>query len=680
MRRLALAALATACGSSRPAPIAAPPPASRPAVALAVPATGPDAARGFILHKFMQEIGAEIDTFTPTPEGIEVKATFAYRDRGSTVALAAKLVLATDGALRSYAVWGETSRASQIDERVDRRGDGAYDVLRDGKAARVEPVAGAIVASGYAPMAIQDLVLRTWVARGKPATLPLLTGGELTIRSRGTETYDQVTLEHVAIGGLVWGIEDAWLDDQHELAAVITRDAEFDHHEAVRPRYERLLPQLARAAGVDGVARLAEAATSARTVPHGPLAITGATLIDGTNRAPIADAVVVLDGDTIVAAGPRGAIAIPAGATTLDATGKFLVPGLWDMHAHVEQVEQGGVYLAAGVTTVRDMGNILDFITGIRDAIERGQGIGPRVLVDGLVDGEGPGSLGTLRITAPGDIAKVVDQLRALGCPEVKIYSSMAPALVAPIATYAHAHGMRVVGHVPDGMTSQQAVDAGYDSISHLNSLFDADDGPKDLSRDEALARRATLDLSRPAFATLIATLASHHTVIDDTTALFEQFSFAPDDLAKREPGLARLPRELAALFAPVSPKSAALASKAFAKNLELLALLRAHHIPVVAGTDITIPGHSLHRELELYVLAGYTPLEALQAATSVPARFMHRDDLGTIEAGKRADVVVLAADPLADIHNIRRIDRVVARGVIYDPRALWQLAGFGHD
>ena len=693
MKSFAILAVVVACSTPSAPPIAAPTqlatPAASPAIAqlprvtFELPATGPDASTSFRLHKILQAIGREADTFVALPDGgVEAKATFAFRDRGSTVPLAAALELAPDGSVRRYAIWGDTSRISEVDERIELRSDGAYDVLHAGKRERVVAPAGAVIASGYAPMLIQDLVLRTWLARGRPKTLPLVTGGELAITPRGTETYDgpagKLTLEHIAIGGLVWGIEDAWLDDKHALAAVLTRDAEFDHFEAARSEFTGILTQLAKAAGSDGVARLAEAARSVERDAHGPIALVGATLIDGAGTPAITDAVVVLDGDKIVAAGPRAKVAIPSNATSIDLAGKFLVPGLWDMHAHVEQVEQNAAYLAAGVTTVRDMGNVLEFITGIRDAIEAGTGLGPRILVNGLVDGEGPLALGTIRIRTRADIPKVVDRLKAAGCQEVKIYSSIAPELVPAIAAYAHAHGMRVVGHVPEGMTSQQAIDAGYDAISHINYLFDFDKVPDGLSRAQWFEHRAAIDLTKPAFTHELASLVAHHVVIDDTIALYEQGMSTADAVGKREPGLATLPRELAGLFAPLPPKYEAAADHAFAKMIEMLRVLHEHHVPIVAGTDVTVPGHSLHREIELYVQAGFTPLEALQAATIVPARYMHRDkELGTIEAGKRADLVVLGADPLADIHNIRTTELVIVRGKIFDSRALWQLAGF---
>jgi imidazolonepropionase-like amidohydrolase len=641
----------------------------------------------FTLHKFLAEVGVEIDTYVALPGGgTEAKALFSYRDRRSMVPLAASFTFGSTGALERYAAWGRTSRFTKIDDRIDARTDGGFDVRRaDAKVTRVVPGGLAVVGSGYAPMLAQELMLRAWSQHGRPAKIALLPEGEVAIESRGNETYDgatgKVTLEHVAVSGLLWGREDAWLDEHGSLAAVITRDAEFDHHEATREGFDSLLPELARKSGADGVAWLAGTAKGAARSAPGAFALVGGSLIDGTGKAPVRDAVVVVEGDRILAAGPRATVTIPQGATTIDVAGASILPGLWDMHAHVEQVEQGLVYLAAGVTTVRDMGNVLDFITGVRDAIDAGKGLGPRLLVDGLVDGSGDATLGTVRVTTREEIAPTIDRLKKAGCIEVKIYSSVAPALVKPIIAYAHAHGMRAVGHVPFGMTTAAAVDAGFDSISHMSYLFDAvlpDSETKDLSRDEYLKRLAAVDLSAPAMTKLMASLRSHHVVIDDTVSLDEQGLHTLAENAKLEPGIATLPRELKATLGGLPSAAGPLGEAAFAKYIALLAALHARGIPVVAGTDINVPGHSLHRELELYVKAGFTPMEAIQAATVVPARYMQMDrELGTVERGKRADLVVVRGDPLADIAAVRRTELVVTRGRVYDAASLWKLAGF---
>jgi imidazolonepropionase-like amidohydrolase len=642
----------------------------------------------FELHKFLAQIGSERDSYTALPDGgTEVKAVFAYNDRGSTVALAATYTFAPSGALRRYAAFGRTSRLTKIDDHIEALADGSFEIRRvDQPTVRVAPRGLAVVVPGYAPMLGQELLVRAWNQHGRPATLAVIPDGEIAIESRGRETYHgqtgPVTLEHLAVRGLVWGREDLWLDDTGALAAVVTRDAEFDPHEAARRGFTDLIPELTRRAGVDGVAALAAAAHDAEHGTRGKqgvIALVGGRLIDGTGRAAIPDAVVVIDGDRITAAGPRTSVAIPANAEVIDVAGASIVPGLWDMHAHVGQVEQGASYLAAGVTTVRDMGNILEFITGVRDAIAAGTGLGPRILVDGLVDGAGTTAVGTVRITSRADIAPTIDRLIKLGCSEVKIYSAIAPALVAPIAAYAHGHGLRVVGHIPNGMTAREAIDAGYDSISHQTMLFNGFGGaPPVRSLAEYIRRIASIDIASAEFARLASALVAHHVVIDDTLALDEQTRFTEQDNARREPGIATLPRELLATLGGIDPAMAQVGGDAFAHELAIIGALHKRGVGFMAGTDIGVPGHSVHREIELYVMAGFTPMEAIQAATIVPARYMHQDrDSGTVEAGKRADLVVVRGDPLADPSAIRKTWLVVARGRVYDSASLWKLVGF---
>ncbi len=680
--RLAIALLVpVACGGRSSPPVRA-----RPAGgAAASEPGGPTETVTFRLHKFMQEIGTERDTYRSVRGGTEAKAVFGFRDRGSTVSLAASYLLAADGSLRRYQAWGDTSRLSSIDDRVEALGGGRYLVSRAQQAeAPVRMGAAAPVAmSGYAPLLGQDLLVRSWVARGRPRSIPLLPSGSATFEPRGSDTVTgedgaKVTLEHVAIGGLVWGREDVWLDEHGKLAVVVTRDDEFDHFEATRAEFASLLPALAARTGADGVAWLAKAAGS--VPPRGLVALVGGTLIDGTGRPPVADAVVIFEGDRIVAVGPRASTPVPAGATVLDTTGQWILPGLWDMHAHVQQVEQAAVYLAAGVTTVRDVGNILEFITAIRDAIESGAGVGPRVLVSGIVDGAGPAAIGTVRIESKADVKPVIARLVAAGCLEVKIYSSMAPELVRPIAAEAHRRGLKVTGHVPSAMTALEAIRDGYDAIDHVPMLFGSvlpSAEMRPLSMAERMKRVAAVDLGSPAVKKVVDLLVRKKIVVDDTLALYELISRTAAENRANEPGIAKLPPALHMVWG-IQPELAGPGAASFAKWMELVGLLHRRGVRLVAGTDIAVPGHSLHRELELYVQAGFTPMEAIQAATIVPARVMRRDkEVGTVERGKRADLIVVAGDPLADISATRKVVKVIARGRVHDPTVLWKLAGF---
>jgi hypothetical protein len=641
----------------------------------------------FHLHKVLRKIGIERDTFTPTGDGtMEIKAAFAFQDRGTEVPLAATFRTGEGGTLRSYAVWGNTSRLSVIDERVDLEADGAYLVQRLGEAPlRVRPRVPFAVGSGYAPVLAQDLMLRKWVENGRPAQMALVPEGTLFLESRGQETYDvegkPVKLEHVSVRGLAWGREDAWLDAAGKLVAVVTRDAEFDHFEAVREGFVAILPGLMTSAGGDGIKWLSEVGKSAERGPSGVVALIGASLIDGTGRAPVNDAVVVYDRDKIVAAGPRASVVVPAGAAIVDVSGKTIVPGLWDMHAHFQQVEHGAAYLASGVTTVRDLGNILEFVTGIRDAIDAGTGLGPRILASGLVDGEGQRAAGTIIIKSPADIVPVLERLKRAGCLEVKIYSSIDPRLVKPIAVEAHRRGMRVVGHVPEGMDVVAALDAGFDGISHATYLFGPLFAPGEMQKLSRSAIRRRITEARfddPKLAQVVRAFVAKKAFLDDTLALFDLLNHSEAESAKREPGLAKVPRELRGMFEGARADEVAERSATFERYLAFVGELHKRGVPIVAGTDIAVPGHSLHRELELYVEAGFSPMEAIQAATIVPARMMRLDkEVGTVEPGKRADLVLLGADPLTDIHNIRKVETVVARGKTYGPGALWKLIGF---
>ncbi|MEO8705269.1 MAG: amidohydrolase family protein, partial [Kofleriaceae bacterium] len=646
MRKLAVAAL-VACSAPAPRPVApAPAPRSTPAATTPMLKQLPaatDETTTFVLSKFAAEIGSEEDTYVANAAGgIDAKAVFAFRDRTTTVPLAATVSLDREGRLVGYHAWGATSRGTSIDDSIVAVAGGFEVTRQHAKRTRVAPAGLAVAVSSYAPMLTLELALQAWNQHGRPATLAMLPEGTLTIESRGPETFDnlgtQVTLEHLAIVGLVWGREDAWLDGKGRLVAVVTRDDEFDHFEAMRRGFTGLMPQLLKRAAADGSAWLGAHARTAVRPTAATFALAGGRLVDGTNRAPVEDAVVVITGDKIVAAGPRASVKIPEGATVIDVTGKSILPGLWDMHAHVEQVEQLAAYLAAGVTTVRDMGNIFDFIIGLRDAIDAGTGFGPRVIASCIVDGNGEGALGAERIKTQADIQPMVDKLVAAKCAEIKLYSSIASDLLKPIITYAHKRGLRAVGHVPFGMSVPQVIDAGYDSISHIMYLTDVmfSKAQRDaLSREDYMKRFAAMDLAAPAMTKQLDALARHKVVIDDTLALYEQFLTSGKEREKREPGVLTLPRELRGGLGTLAESETARSLAMFTKLVELVKLLHQRGITVVAGTDISVPGHSVHREIELYVEAGFTTIEAIQAATIVPARVLGRDkQLGTIEPG----------------------------------------------
>jgi len=319
----------------------------------------------------------------------------------------------------------------------------------------------------------------------------------------------------------------------------------------------------------------------------------------------------------------------------------------------------------------------------VRDAIAAGRGLGPRILAAGIVDGSGPMALGVARVDTPEQAREWVDRYHQAGFQQMKIYSSVKLDELKAVADEAHRLGMTVTGHVPNGLNAYQVIEAGQDQINHMHYIMDIMRPPLPENSPAGTVPKAdaALDFNSPEVQRTVAFLKAHHTVIDPTLALFELLTASTaKPTASFEPGVSRVAPELAAQLTDVGPprRDADVREKAFEKEVAAVGVLRRAGITVVAGTDQAVPGFSLYREMELYVQAGFTPLEAIQAATIVPARVMGMDkELGTVEVGKRADLIVLDANPLDDIHNIRTVESVITNGRMYKCAELWRTVGF---
>jgi len=640
----------------------------------------------FILHKFEQPIGEETYQITRDGDALAVKMDFKFTDRGSPVPLTATFRAAPDLTPLAFEIKGKNSRLTTIDEAVEVQPEKVRLRDRDKWTEAPRPKEFFTIA-GYAPATMQMLMVRYWAAHGSPAELATLPTGKVKVEPRGQDAVSingkNETLDRYTIEGLIWGRETLWFDANRNLVAAVTLDAEFDHFEAVRDGYESALGTLVGRAGSDGMAALAEISKGISGSSADTLAIVGGTLIDGTGSDPLPDATVLIHKGRIIAAGPRPKVSIPHGTVKVDARGKTILPGLWDMHAHFEQVEWGPIYLAAGVTTVRDCGNEFEFITAVRDAIANGKGLGPRLLLAGIVDGSGPLALGVQRVDTPEQAKFWVDKYHDAGFQQMKIYSSVKLEEVKAIADEAHRLGMTVTGHVPEGLNAYQVIDAGQDQINHIQYVVAimTPPLPESADRTERLKARANIDLDSPEARKAIAFLVDHGTVVDPTIALFEFFTASTaKPPASFEPGVTKVAPELREQLMDVEPPppGAELMEKSFAKELAIVGALHRAGVPIVAGTDQTVPGHSLHREIELYVQAGFTPMEAIQAATIVPARVMGLDkELGTVEAGKRADLIIVDGNPLESIRNIRNVRFVITNGKMYNCAELWRSVGF---
>jgi imidazolonepropionase-like amidohydrolase len=640
----------------------------------------------FILHKFENPIGEETYQITRDGDSLAVKMDFKFTDRGTPVPLKTTFRAAKDLTPEAFEIKGQNSRVTTIDEAVEVHASQVR--LRDrGKWTEAARPSQFFTIAGYAPTTMQMLMVRFWALHGSPAELAILPSGRVKIEPRGQDAISvdgkSETLDRYTIEGLIWGRETLWFDSNKNLVASVTTDAEFDHFEAIRDGYESALGTFVGKAGSDGMAALADISKGISGSHAEILALVGGTLIDGTGKDPVPDSTVVIEKGQIVAAGPRKQVRIPRHAQKVDVRGKTILPGLWDMHAHFEQVEWGPIYLAAGATTVRDCGNEFEFVTAVRDAISQGRGLGPRLLLAGIVDGSGPLALGVARVDTPEQARMWTDKYHDAGFQQMKIYSSVKLEELKAVAEEAHRLDMTVTGHVPEGLDAYQTVDAGQDQINHIEYIADImiPPLPANARTLDRLKARGDIDLNSPEAQKAIAFLVQHGTVVDPTLSIFE---FLTANTSKPpisiEPGIAKVAPEIAAILSGTSPPSLAapLIEKMFQKEVTIVGALHHAGVLIVAGTDQTVPGHSLYREIELYVQAGFTPMEAIQAATIVPARVMGLDkELGTVEAGKRADVIVVDGNPLESIHNIRKVEFVITNGTMYNCAELWRSVGF---
>ncbi len=645
---------------------------------------GPPAGSGtFVLHKFAKAIGKETYSIDQHAGTYTLTSHFEFTDRGTKVPLETRFVVRANGLVPiSYEAKGKSSRASDMDDALTVKSDHLVMTI-SGATRTLSPSGAWFITDGYSPVAMQEQMMRWWFTHHRPQKFVVYpTGAKVRIASSGTLDVNGHAMHGYTVAGLIWGEESLWTDDAQNLTALVSTDAEFDHFEAVRERYEPSLGTFIAAAVKADLAALARLTANAGIARSDRLAIVGARLENSTGAPPVPDSVILIEHGVITAAGPRTRVQLPKDATLLDASGKFAIPGLWDMHAHYEQVEWGPIYLAAGVTSVRDVGNEFDFIRTIHDQLDRAghPAIGPHLEFAGIIDGTGPISVGAVIADTPEQAVAWVEKYKAAGARQIKIYSSVKPEIVKAITAAAHARGMTVTGHIPEGMTAIDGVNDGMDQINHLQYLdpyFERRQPGPDGKPDRKKTPEPDLDGERAK--ELIAVLKQRHTVLDPTVALYELFAHvAPLD--ELEPGVDHLPPQLkAALDSPPAPP-ARQADITTRWNIALGMLRRLHAagIPIVAGTDQGIPGYSLHLEIEIYAKAGFTPLEALQAATIQSARALGVEkESGSIEPGRRGDVLLLDADPLENIHNTRRVWRTVAAGVVYEPAPLWRSVDF---
>jgi imidazolonepropionase-like amidohydrolase len=626
---------------------------------------------------------AGFETSTRNADG-SLNFYYEFNDRGRGPKITEHIVLDQNGAPIEVNTSGNDYDKANVEEHFS---------LKDGTASwknRAEQgnksVSGRMFYSSISG-APEEAAVFVRAALDSGGKLSLLPAGEASVEKRGELKLESGghsrTVVQYAITGFDFTPDPIWLDQDGNFFATIA-----GWFVVVREGWESSVDALTKAQDEYANQRSADLAKMLAHKPSSSLAFVHANLFDSEKAAMRPGTTVVIIGNHIAAVGEDGKVSVPAGAQVIDASNQTLMPGLWDMHVHL-QPNDGMLNMASGVTSVRDLANDIDQLGAMQRRFDEGTEIGPRVLKAGFIDGRGPYAGPTKIFADTEEEAKAdIDRYAQLGYVQIKVYSSLKPELVPKIVQMAHAHGMRVSGHVPAFMTAQQFVEDGVDEIQHmnfifLNFMFDKVKDTRTPARfTEVGAHAAEIDPASPQVQAFIQLLLQHKTVLDPTLNIFEgMFTDRPGAMSAGYAPIAdRLPAQIRrGLFYGGLAVPDGMDQRYRDSYQQMMKMAKAFYdagIPLVAGTD-TLAGFSLHRELEIYEQAGIPAPKILQIATLGAARVMKRDnELGSIAPGKLADIILVDGDPSAHVSDIRKVKTVVKDGVVYQSSELYQSLG----
>ncbi len=624
-------------------------------------------------HFVLLQSGERIGTLDATRVANKIDIVWRADNNGRGSKFRESVLLGADGLPDRWTIAGKAWFGAPVDERFERQARGSHwRSLNDRGSSRDR---GAVYLPNDASPWCQALYLQRLLqsASGRIRTAPL---GELRlerIREQPLQTAKGVVpVTLYALWGLdvtptymVAGADGEYLGSIAPGSVFIATTLEDQY---------RPLSDLADSLDREYLAQLT------RRLAHrfaGPYWIRNLRIFDSASGLLGAPTSVVVYGANIVGIRQDDP---PAEALVIDAAGGTLLPGLHDMHNH-NSSWSGPLHIASGVTTVRDMGNDNDALRSLVQRFDSGENLGPHVSMRGFLEGRSP-------FSARGGF--VVEQLKVAldkvrwyadhGYAGIKIYNSMTPDWVKPIAAEAHRLGLPVSGHIPAFMTPEQAVRDGYDEINHINQLMlgfvlAPNEDTRTTLRFTAFGERVgTVDLDGAAVARMIALMRERGIALDPTLQLTGNIlmsrpgTVAPGDRAWLDHMPAPYQRSRRVMSLDIKPAQYPLYEASWRNTQALLLRLHRAGIRIIPGTD-DMAGLALHSELESYVAAGFTPAEALQAATLVSARHLGTDSVeGSIAIGKRADLVLVDGDPTRDIAALRRVRMTVKAGTVYFP------------
>ncbi len=617
------------------------------------------------------------ETHTRNADG-SVWVAYSYNDRGRGPEIEGRYAFDGDLMPVSITLTGQDYNHTPVDEQFTATARAARWKSRTESGESKSP--------GWYVAANGPAAQMAWLARAmlqsRKTSMRLLPGGEATLEHGPSVELKGLRVSMYSIGGLDFTPEAVWLDEHNEFFAGAGGFA------TIREGLEDGLPKVVAGEREAGERRFGELAMRLGHKPAGALAIRHVRVFDSESAAVRENQIVIVNGNRIQSVAGDAGAPLPAGMEEIDGSGKTLLPGLFDMHVHFNAYE-GLLNIACGVTSVRDLGNDMDRLLRWKRQMDTGGMIGPRVVLAGVMDGRGPYAAPTdVLVDTEAEARAAIEKYKAAGYIQIKIYSSIKPALVPYIVRVAHQNGMRVSGHVPAGMIADQFVDAGVDEFQHINFFF-LNFLPGESAKTNTRARltlpaqhASELDANSTAVTKFIAKLKGKQIVVDPTLGVFEgEYTARPGVVS---PGYAaildRLPmprrREAFAGGLPVAGDEDRVYRASFQAMQAMTARLYRAGVPLVIGTD-GIQGLMLHRELELWVQAGIPAEQVLRIATMGAARVARvAQERGSITQGKIADMALFDGNPAHAISDIRNPRIVIKDGVVFHSEDLFRAVG----
>jgi len=555
----------------------------------------------FSVFKLKRKIGNEVATTTYKAKDTTIQVNIATNDRGSVLKLQTSLLL-QNKAIR-YSSAGNTSRFKT--EKIDTLG----------------AFVNRFPLSNNGSIKIKELLVSYWNKRGRPANMPPVWGKEeiqINILGKEKDPLGTDSLLVLELRNIASNNEIIWMNTQGRAVFLVTCDTEGDKREVISDNYLPAFNALTKRSDSYLIDTYASRNKNLGKV-YGNIAITGGNIVDVLgNGQIIANTLVLLKDGLITHVGPMDAALIPKDAHIINAANQYLLPGLWNMHAHLFHPDYLKRELLSGVTTVRDMANEFDMINILQQRVKDEQLPAPTIIKAGVLDGRAATTLGVMEANNADEIRLNVKNYYDAGFSQIKVYTNIKKSNLIQIVKEAQAYQMDVVGHIPVGMTLKTAVETGMTGISHIHYFMNA------------------LKWSGTQFNTdnqpLLNLLKQRHVVVDPTISVYTLFQDKKVPLYNR-----------------------------------VLKFLYDGGVTIVAGTDNE---GTIADELSAYVEAGLTPIDAIKTATITPATVMKTESqYGSISIGKKSDLVLLGSNPLLNIDAIRDVKVVVKGTQVIDVR-----------